>query len=126
MPAQVAAQAGVGGAVPFQHLIYPVPEPGGLGVHYTLDLAGHAKFGPDVEWVEDVEYSVSIQLLELQCLISRIKGSREVLAAPSYCQRIANILPMYCQRSRAALAAPSYCQDSPPPLGMQHASCSLV
>ncbi|GAX83656.1 hypothetical protein CEUSTIGMA_g11081.t1 [Chlamydomonas eustigma] len=47
-----------GGAAPFQRLIYPVPEPGGLGVHYTLDLAGHAKFGPDVEWIEDLEYSV--------------------------------------------------------------------
>jgi len=37
---------------PFQRLIYPVPEPGGLGVHLTLDLGGQAKFGPDVEWVE--------------------------------------------------------------------------
>ena len=37
---------------PFQHLIYPVPEAAGLGVHLTLDLAGQAKFGPDVEWVD--------------------------------------------------------------------------
>ena len=37
---------------PFSRLIYPVPEPGGLGVHLTLDLAGQARFGPDVEWVE--------------------------------------------------------------------------
>src|SRR5829696_546881 len=37
---------------PFSHLIYPVPEPGGLGVHLTLDMAGQARFGPDVEWVE--------------------------------------------------------------------------
>lgn len=37
---------------PFSHLIYPVPEPGGLGVHLTIDLGGQAKFGPDVEWVE--------------------------------------------------------------------------
>ncbi|MBV5297074.1 MAG: NAD(P)/FAD-dependent oxidoreductase [Rhodoferax sp.] len=40
------------GRVPFSHLIYPVPEPGGLGVHLTLDLGGQAKFGPDVQWVD--------------------------------------------------------------------------
>jgi len=43
---------------PFKRLIYPVPEPGGLGVHVTLDLAGQARFGPDVEWVERIEYDV--------------------------------------------------------------------
>jgi L-2-hydroxyglutarate oxidase LhgO len=39
------------GSAPFSHLIYPVPEPAGLGVHLTLDLGGQAKFGPDVQWV---------------------------------------------------------------------------
>jgi L-2-hydroxyglutarate oxidase LhgO len=43
---------------PFSHLIYPVPEPGGLGVHLTLDMAGQARFGPDVEWVDAVDYAV--------------------------------------------------------------------
>ena len=43
---------------PFSRLIYPVPEPGGLGIHYTLDLAGRARFGPDVEWVNGIDYSV--------------------------------------------------------------------
>jgi L-2-hydroxyglutarate oxidase LhgO len=43
---------------PFSRLIYPVPEPGGLGVHLTLDLAGQARFGPDVEWVETIDYTV--------------------------------------------------------------------
>jgi L-2-hydroxyglutarate oxidase LhgO len=37
---------------PFSHLIYPIPEAAGLGVHLTLDLAGQARFGPDVEWIE--------------------------------------------------------------------------
>jgi L-2-hydroxyglutarate oxidase LhgO len=40
------------GKSPFSHLIYPVPEAAGLGVHLTLDMAGQAKFGPDVEWVD--------------------------------------------------------------------------
>ncbi len=43
---------------PFSHLIYPVPEPGGLGVHLTLDMAGQARFGPDVEWVDTLDYAV--------------------------------------------------------------------
>ncbi|MFN3631128.1 MAG: NAD(P)/FAD-dependent oxidoreductase, partial [Casimicrobiaceae bacterium] len=41
-----------GGRAPFSRLIYPVPEPGGLGIHLTLDLAGQARFGPDVEWLD--------------------------------------------------------------------------
>ncbi len=48
------------GKAPFQHLIYPVPEPGGLGTHLTLDLAGGARFGPDVEWLDTIDYSVDV------------------------------------------------------------------
>ncbi|WP_323000036.1 NAD(P)/FAD-dependent oxidoreductase [Castellaniella sp.] len=47
------------GKSPFSRLIYPVPEPGGLGVHLTLDLAGQARFGPDVEWVDAIDYAVA-------------------------------------------------------------------
>jgi L-2-hydroxyglutarate oxidase LhgO len=40
------------GRAPFRHLIYPLPQAAGLGVHLTLDLGGQAKFGPDVQWVD--------------------------------------------------------------------------
>ena len=46
------------GKAPFSRLIYPVPEPGGLGVHLTLDLGGQARFGPDVEWIDALDYTV--------------------------------------------------------------------
>jgi L-2-hydroxyglutarate oxidase LhgO len=46
------------GRAPFTRLIYPVPIPGGLGIHLTFDLGGQARFGPDVEWVEDIDYGV--------------------------------------------------------------------
>ncbi len=46
------------GRNPFSRLVYPIPEPGGLGVHVTIDLGGQARFGPDVEWVQDVHYDV--------------------------------------------------------------------
>ena len=52
------------GKSPFFHLIYPIPEPGGLGVHLTLDMGGQAKFGPDVEWLDidsenQIDYTVN-------------------------------------------------------------------
>ncbi|YBV94152.1 NAD(P)/FAD-dependent oxidoreductase (plasmid) [Phyllobacteriaceae bacterium JZ32] len=46
------------GRTPFSHLVYPVPEDGGLGVHLTLDLHGRMRFGPDVEWVGTIDYTV--------------------------------------------------------------------
>ena len=56
------------GKSPFTHLVYPVPEDGGLGIHATLDLAGRTRFGPNVEWlpagtrVEDLDYAVDARL----------------------------------------------------------------
>ena len=46
------------GRAPFTRLIYPVPVPGGLGIHLTLDLGGQARFGPDVEWLDQPDYTV--------------------------------------------------------------------
>ena len=49
------------GRAPFSHLVYPVPEKAGLGVHLTIDLGGQARFGPDVEWVDHENYDVDIR-----------------------------------------------------------------
>ena len=46
------------GRAPFSRLIYPVPEAAGLGVHLTIDLGMQARFGPDVQWVDEPEYDV--------------------------------------------------------------------
>lgn len=43
---------------PFRRLIYPAPEQAGLGVHVTIDMGGQARFGPDVEWVDTMDYNV--------------------------------------------------------------------
>ncbi len=44
------------GKSPFNHLIYPIPTDGGLGVHATNDMGGSARFGPDVDWVDSIDY----------------------------------------------------------------------
>jgi L-2-hydroxyglutarate oxidase LhgO len=46
------------GKSPFQRLIYPMPDAATLGVHVTLDLSGRARFGPDIEWVDGIDYTV--------------------------------------------------------------------
>src|SRR5471032_3046997 len=48
----------VSGRTPFDRLIYPMPDEAGLGVHLTVDLGGQAKFGPDVEWLDTVDYQM--------------------------------------------------------------------
>jgi L-2-hydroxyglutarate oxidase LhgO len=58
-PAQFLAKGhyyALSGPSPFRHHVYPVPEPGGLGVHATVDLAGNARFGPDVRWTDVIDY----------------------------------------------------------------------
>jgi len=75
------------GPAPFTRLVYPVPEPGGLGVHMTLDLAGRARFGPDVEWVDRVEYSVDPARAErFYAAVRRYwPDLRDGALAPAYC-----------------------------------------
>jgi len=48
----------VSGKQPFSRLIYPVPVPGGLGTHSTVDMSGRTKFGPDVEWIGSEDYTL--------------------------------------------------------------------
>jgi len=74
------------GRAPFSRLVYPVPEPGGLGVHVTLDLGGRARFGPDVEWVEAIDYRVDPRRAErFYAAIRRYwPGLPEGALAPGY------------------------------------------
>ena len=75
------------GRPPFRHLIYPVPQPGGLGVHVTLDLGGQARFGPDVEWVERLDYSVDPSRAE--SFYAQVRkywpGLQDGALVPDYC-----------------------------------------
>ncbi len=53
------------GPSPFQHLIYPLPGTGGLGIHATNDLFGRVRFGPDAEWVKDIDYAFDMSRREV-------------------------------------------------------------
>ena len=53
------------GRSPFSRLIYPVPVPGGLGTHLTIDMGGQARFGPDVEWIDAIDYEVDASRIPL-------------------------------------------------------------
>ena len=55
----------LGGRAPFSHLIYPMPQAAGLGVHLTLDMGGQAKFGPDTEWIEREDYTLDARRAEV-------------------------------------------------------------
>lgn len=95
-----------GTRAPFSHLIYPVPVSGGLGTHLTLDLAGQARFGPDVEWVTEVDYTVSLARSESfyaairrywpelpdNCLVPSYSGIRPKIALPAQAEQDFQIL----------------------------------
>ena len=71
---------------PFTHLIYPVPEAAGLGVHLTLDLAGQARFGPDVEWITEIDYDVDLSRAEgfYRAIRDYWPGLKDGQLAPGY------------------------------------------
>ena len=76
----------LGGRSPFSHLIYPVPEAAGLGVHLTLDLAGQARFGPDVEWIAEIDYDVDLRRADgfYRAIRDYWPGLRDGQLAPGY------------------------------------------
>lgn len=52
------------GGKPFRHLVYPMPNEAGLGTHATLDLDGTVRFGPDVQWTDELDYYVDPERCE--------------------------------------------------------------
>ncbi len=83
--------AGLSIKSPFRHLVYPVPEPGGLGVHVTLDMGGRARFGPDVEWLASrdpaaIDYTVSPEVAArfVPAIASYWPGVTADLLTPDY------------------------------------------
>ncbi len=83
------------GRSPFSRLIYPVPVPGGLGTHLTIDLGGQARFGPDVEWIEAIDYEVDPQrAMGFYASIRRWwPGLRDGQLAPGYAGIRPKIVP---------------------------------
>jgi L-2-hydroxyglutarate oxidase LhgO len=74
------------GRAPFTHLIYPTPHHAGLGVHLTLDLGGQAKFGPDVQWIDHVDYTVDPARCEgfYEAVRTYWPGMKDGTLSPSY------------------------------------------
>ena len=60
----------------FGRLIYPLPIPGGLGVHVTLDLAGRMRFGPDVEWIDHYDCDVDPRRARVQAVLQELLDHR--------------------------------------------------
>ena len=80
-------------------LIYPTPHQGltGLGVHATVDLGGRLRFGPDVEYIDNIDYTVDVNKrdffyesasqfligLEREAFIPDLSGVRPKLSGPT-------------------------------------------
>ena len=74
------------GKSPFRHLVYPLPSDGGLGVHATNDLSGAARFGPDVQWVDAIDYDFDESCRQdfVAAIRSYFKGLDEEKLVPAY------------------------------------------
>lgn len=77
----------VTGQPPFRHLVYPVPVMGALGIHATLDLSGAVRFGPDIEWIDTLDYTLPGHLPQkfAAAIRSYWPGVEENKLQPSYC-----------------------------------------
>ena len=71
----------------FDHLIYPLPEPSSLGVHVTRDLGGQIKFGPDVQWVNSINYDMPTLAPEpfISAIEHYLPDIRDIGLVPDYC-----------------------------------------
>ncbi len=110
--------ATLSGASPFTHLVYPVPERGGLGVHLTLDMGGQAKFGPDVEWLDDndpahIDYSVPAEVAPL--FAERVRGWWPGIPAERLSPAYSGVRPKIASRSAPA---PDFRIDGPSAHGL--------
>ena len=82
------------GRVPFQHLIYPVPVNGGLGVHLTLDMNNSAKFGPDVDWLlEDEIFNYQVDPAKKEAFLNAVKSYWPDINEAKLCADYAGIRP---------------------------------
>jgi L-2-hydroxyglutarate oxidase LhgO len=81
------------GHAPASRLVYPVPEPGGLGVHLTLDLAGQGRFGPDVEWLEGENFDYRVDPRRSELFYAAIRGYWPGLADGALSPAYAGIRP---------------------------------
>lgn len=76
------------GKRPFNHLIYPVAQAGGLGIHVTLDLAGSVRFGPDVDWIDRIHYPFDDSAGRRETFVNAIRryypSLDETLMSPGY------------------------------------------
>jgi L-2-hydroxyglutarate oxidase LhgO len=99
----------LGGRAPFSRLIYPLPESGGLGVHLTLDLAGQARFGPDVEWLPDpapgeamVDFDYRVDAKRADAFYREIRRYWPALPEGALAPAYAGIRPKISGRTQAA------------------------
>jgi L-2-hydroxyglutarate oxidase LhgO len=97
--------ASLSGRAPFRRLIYPMPEPGGLGVHLTLDMAGAARFGPDVEWLDHddpagIDYNVKWDIATV--FAERVRSWWPAVSAARLAPAYSGVRPKLAPRSEAA------------------------
>jgi L-2-hydroxyglutarate oxidase LhgO len=96
------------GARPFSHLVYPVPEEAGLGVHVTIDLGGQVRFGPDVEWVGAVDYDVDPKRAEVfyAAIRTYYPGLKDGAIEPGYAGMRPKISPKGTQAADFVVQGP--------------------
>ena len=102
------------GRSPFSHLIYPVPEAAGLGVHLTLDMGGQARFGPDVQWVDSPD-DLEVDSARGDVFYAEVRKYWPQLADAALIPAYAGIRPKI---SGPGAAASDFCIQGPQQHGM--------